>query len=133
MTARHVEIRVTGVVQGVGFRPFVHRQAQRLGLAGHVGNDSAGVFVDAQGDPAAVADETALADDTLDETFFLQLVDRGFDGELTDAVFFHQLVDYCSIFCLLCSRHFFHIHLLESHSFFLNIFLDSLSICLELC
>ena len=63
MTARHVEIRVTGVVQGVGFRPFVHRHAQRLGLAGHVGNDSAGVFVDAQGDPAAVADLLVLLAD----------------------------------------------------------------------
>lgn len=51
---RHVEVRVTGVVQGVGYRPFVHARAHELGLLGHVGNDSAGVFVDAQGDPEAV-------------------------------------------------------------------------------
>ena len=56
MTTRHVEVRVTGVVQGVGYRPFVHREAVRLGLVGHVGNDSAGVFVDAQGPPAAIDD-----------------------------------------------------------------------------
>ena len=54
MTERHVEVRVTGVVQGVGFRPFVHAEATRLGIVGHVGNDSAGVFIDAQGSAAAV-------------------------------------------------------------------------------
>ena len=51
---RRVEARVTGVVQGVGFRPFVHGEAVRLGIVGHVGNDSAGVFLDAQGPPEAV-------------------------------------------------------------------------------
>jgi hydrogenase maturation protein HypF len=54
VTERRVELRVTGVVQGVGFRPFVHTQATRLGLVGHVGNDSAGVFIDAQGTAVAV-------------------------------------------------------------------------------
>jgi hydrogenase maturation protein HypF len=47
---------VTGVVQGVGFRPFVHRIASRLGLAGFVGNDSGAVFVEVQG-PVARIDE----------------------------------------------------------------------------
>jgi hydrogenase maturation protein HypF len=49
-----VEARVTGVVQGVGFRPFVHAEATRLGIVGHVGNDSAGVFLDAQGPADAI-------------------------------------------------------------------------------
>jgi hydrogenase maturation protein HypF len=40
---------VTGVVQGVGFRPFVHRIASDLGLAGFVGNDSGAVFLEVQG------------------------------------------------------------------------------------
>ena len=40
---------VSGVVQGVGFRPFVHRIASELGLAEFVGNDSGAVFIEVQG------------------------------------------------------------------------------------
>ncbi|OBG22129.1 carbamoyltransferase HypF [Mycobacterium sp. 852002-51057_SCH5723018] len=47
-------VTVTGVVQGVGFRPFVHRIASELGLAGFVGNDSGAVFLEVQGDRARV-------------------------------------------------------------------------------
>jgi hydrogenase maturation protein HypF len=47
---------VTGVVQGVGFRPFVHRIATELGLIGFVGNDSGAVFLEVQG-PGARIDE----------------------------------------------------------------------------
>ena len=42
-------IRVTGVVQGVGFRPFVYALAKRLGVLGWVRNTSAGVEIHAEG------------------------------------------------------------------------------------
>lgn len=45
---------VTGVVQGVGFRPFVYRMATELDLVGLVGNDSASVFAEVQGSPDAL-------------------------------------------------------------------------------
>ena len=41
--ARELRCRVRGVVQGVGFRPFVWRLAGRLGIRGWVCNDSRGV------------------------------------------------------------------------------------------
>ncbi len=45
---RH-RFEVRGVVQGVGFRPFVHRLATELRLSGFVGNDAAKVFIEVQG------------------------------------------------------------------------------------
>ncbi|MGE5561139.1 MAG: carbamoyltransferase HypF [Chloroflexota bacterium] len=48
-------IRVGGLVQGVGFRPFVYRLAETWGVAGWVANEPAGVTIDIEGDAAAVA------------------------------------------------------------------------------
>ena len=53
-THRRVRVRVTGTVQGVGFRPHVHRLAGELGLAGYVLNDEHGVLCEAEGESAAV-------------------------------------------------------------------------------
>ena len=47
-------VRVEGIVQGVGFRPFVYALATRLGLTGRVGNDLSGVFAEVEGPEAAV-------------------------------------------------------------------------------
>ena len=47
--ARAEFVTVTGVVQGVGFRPFVYGLARRLGVHGWVRNTSAGVEVHAEG------------------------------------------------------------------------------------
>jgi hydrogenase maturation protein HypF len=49
-------VRVEGIVQGVGFRPFVYALATRLGLAGLVGNDLDGVFAEVEGPPSAVSE-----------------------------------------------------------------------------
>ncbi|HEV2377557.1 MAG TPA: carbamoyltransferase HypF [Streptosporangiaceae bacterium] len=49
-------VRVEGIVQGVGFRPFVYALATGLGLGGLVGNDTSGVFAEVEGPPQAVAE-----------------------------------------------------------------------------
>jgi hydrogenase maturation protein HypF len=54
MGLTRTRVRVEGIVQGVGFRPFVHALAGRLGLAGLVGNDAGGVFVEVEGAAEAV-------------------------------------------------------------------------------
>ncbi len=47
-------VRVEGVVQGVGFRPFVYSLATSLRLGGLVGNDVDGVFAEVEGSTEAV-------------------------------------------------------------------------------
>jgi hydrogenase maturation protein HypF len=48
-------IQIRGVVQGVGFRPFVYRIAQQCGVRGRVLNSSDGVVIEAESGAAAVA------------------------------------------------------------------------------
>ncbi|ROR37427.1 carbamoyltransferase HypF [Kitasatospora cineracea] len=62
-TLQRRRIRVRGIVQGVGFRPFVYQEARRHRLTGFVGNDADGVFIEAEGAPKDVsAFVTALRD-----------------------------------------------------------------------
>ena len=53
-TIRRVKIHLNGAVQGVGFRPFVYNLARSLGLKGYVLNDGFGVFIEIEGEPAAI-------------------------------------------------------------------------------
>ncbi|MGM0786760.1 MAG: carbamoyltransferase HypF [Thermodesulfobacteriota bacterium] len=51
-----LSVTVTGIVQGVGFRPFVYQLAGRLGLKGTVANTATGVHIHAEGRPRELED-----------------------------------------------------------------------------
>jgi hydrogenase maturation protein HypF len=55
---RRIRICVHGVVQGVGFRPFVYTCAAAAGLSGSVRNDSSGAIVEVEGDAQAIDEFT---------------------------------------------------------------------------
>ena len=50
------QIEVSGIVQGVGFRPYIYRLATETRLAGTIRNTSSGVTIEVQGPPSAVDD-----------------------------------------------------------------------------
>jgi len=50
------QIDVSGIVQGVGFRPYIYRLATETRLAGTIRNTSSGVTIEVQGPPSAVND-----------------------------------------------------------------------------
>ncbi len=45
-----LRIEIQGTVQGVGFRPFVYRLADRFSLKGWVNNSTSGLFIEVEGD-----------------------------------------------------------------------------------
>ncbi|MGY0605475.1 carbamoyltransferase HypF [Corynebacterium amycolatum] len=52
---QRIRWRIEGIVQGVGFRPFVATIARRAGLVGFCGNDEQGVFIEVEGASDALA------------------------------------------------------------------------------
>ena len=54
MSTTALSVRIRGVVQGVGFRPFVYRLAHEHGIAGWVLNGEEGVSIHAEGDEKAL-------------------------------------------------------------------------------
>lgn len=50
----YVQVQVTGIVQGVGFRPFIFKKARECGLCGSVLNTSDGVIIKVSGEKEAV-------------------------------------------------------------------------------
>lgn len=71
--------RICGIVQGVGFRPFVHRLARIFGATGWVLNDSEGVLLELQAPPeniARIIDELTLSTPPLARTNSIHEVER---------------------------------------------------------
>ena len=55
LAVERLRLRVRGIVQGVGFRPFVHGLARGYGVSGFVRNDAEGVVIEVEGDPGTLA------------------------------------------------------------------------------
>ena len=77
----HVRIQIHGIVQGVGFRPFIHRLVGEFGLNGTVKNTSSGVELELEG-----ARETLEA--------FL----RALPGGVTDVVLILAIEAFVAVF-----------------------------------
>ena len=81
---KHIHIR--GIVQGVGFRPFVYNLAQKLQLSGYVLNSAAGVVIEIEGENARLdrfveqvhADAPPLA--LIEDVAVIGLAPAGYDG-----------------------------------------------------
>jgi hydrogenase maturation protein HypF len=79
-------IRVRGVVQGVGFRPFVYRVATEEHLAGFIGNDTDGVIIELEGPESRIqAFFTRLTSETpplarIDSVIAVDLPSKGETG-----------------------------------------------------
>ncbi|MCX7705607.1 MAG: carbamoyltransferase HypF [bacterium] len=54
MSTKRFRITINGIVQGVGFRPFVYRLAERYSVCGFVKNTLDGVLIEAQGKPSNI-------------------------------------------------------------------------------
>lgn len=73
-------IRVYGIVQGVGFRPFVSREASDLGLFGTVANKGSYVEIHAQGSEKAVDDlKEALENRPPERSVIMEIISAHLD------------------------------------------------------
>ncbi|MBU4178919.1 MAG: acylphosphatase, partial [Actinobacteria bacterium] len=93
----YLSIKVRGIVQGVGFRPFVYRVAQEWGVKGTVSNTPAGVDIRVHGDngqvrlfldalrdeapPQAVIEELRVSETEPFEADSFEIAPSGGDGE----------------------------------------------------
>lgn len=68
------KIIIEGIVQGVGFRPFIHQLAARFGLAGSVCNDSRGVTIEVEGEESLLPQFVAAINSEKPPLSFIQSV-----------------------------------------------------------
>ncbi len=88
-----LKLHISGLVQGVGFRPFVYRLAKELGLKGYVLNNNSGVSIEVEGEKRELDNFLVRVDSDkpdISKFFSLQhnfLNDSGFDNfEIRDSL-----------------------------------------------
>ena len=76
------DIRIHGIVQGVGFRPFVHRLVAEYGLAGYIKNTSSGVALELEGERAALEAFLAALPERAPALALIEKIEAAFSPEL---------------------------------------------------
>src|SRR5450759_4406626 len=75
---RRLRVVLRGAVQGVGFRPFVFRLAQELGLPGWVSNSAQGVFIEVEGTEPVLKDFQVRLERDKPPRSFIQSLEASF-------------------------------------------------------
>lgn len=88
-----ISIKINGIVQGVGFRPFVYSLAQRLGVQGYILNSKEGVEIEAEGPSRLLEDFVSKIKSELppaakiEELAIRELPNKGYQGfEIRESV-----------------------------------------------
>ena len=81
MSKIHAEIRINGIVQGVGFRPFIHRRVSEFSLAGEIRNTSSGVALSLEGEEEKIKDFLATLSDDAPPLSEIHGIKSEFSGE----------------------------------------------------
>ena len=84
MSKIHAEIRINGIVQGVGFRPFIHRRVSEFSLVGEIRNTSSGVALSLEGEEEKIKDFLATLSDDAPPLSELHDIKSEFSGELSE-------------------------------------------------
>ncbi len=95
------EFHIDGIVQGVGFRPFVYGLALRHGLAGYVLNDANGVTIGAEGSPEQL---TAFARELRELAPPLSRIDHFSEREVPRDADYEDNPDYDDAFHIKASQ-----------------------------
>ena len=75
-------LKIHGIVQGVGFRPFVHKLVRRCGLNGYIKNTSSGVELELEGERAALERFTMLLPEQAPVLAVIESMEASYSPEL---------------------------------------------------
>ena len=75
-------LKIRGIVQGVGFRPFAHKLVRRCGLSGYIKNTSSGVELELEGERPALERFVALLPERAPVLALIESMEASYSPEL---------------------------------------------------
>lgn len=81
-TVERLCLKIRGIVQGVGFRPFVHRLVRRCGLNGYIQNTSSGVALELEGERPALERFARLLPEQAPPLAVIERIEASYSPEL---------------------------------------------------